>query len=424
MKRNADLGTGKHGSGAGRSIAERVALAGTFVRAALAYWLTVFPRVCRELARWRRRALLIADPPSRRLALDALGKRGNIEGAAAFAAFVPWRRRRGVTRALVAFQAIYNHVDMLAEQPCADPVARARRSHEALLVALDVGGAWPDGGEARPDRGIEVPPPGDEDYLAELAGACRAALSELPRGAAVAQPARRAAARIVAFQSLSLGEREILERWAGELTPAGSRLAWWETAAAAGSSLCVHALIAAAAFPAARAQDLAALERAYFPWIGALHSLLDSLVDEVEDANIGQLSLIGCYLSPADAARGMGRLAARSLGLTRELPGGRSHRVLLAAMAANYLSESEASSSRAYVREAIGGLLAPALLVFRARRLGGRLARALAGVPAVKRTPAAERSPLPATAVAPGQPLLPAAAAVAEQSRSADARAA
>jgi hypothetical protein len=246
----------------------------------------------------------------------------------------------------------------------------------------------------------------------------------------------------VAFQSLSLGERETLERWAGELTPAGSGLAWWETAAGAGSSLCVHALIAAAALPAARAQDLAALERAYFPWIGALHSLLDSLVDEAEDAHIGQLSLVGCYPSPADAARRMGRLAARSLGLTRELPpsGRRHHAVLLAAMAANYLSEPEASSPRARplahgVREAIGGPLAAALLVFRARALGGRLARALVGAAAVERTPANERSPLPTT-VAPGQPPLPAATTVAEQTpspaavclgegeRSADARAA
>jgi tetraprenyl-beta-curcumene synthase len=62
-----------------------------------------------------------------------------------------------------------------------------------------------------------------------------------------------AAARIVDFQALNLNERQggqhALEHWAGELAPCTNGLAWWETAAAAGSSMSVHALIAAAADP-------------------------------------------------------------------------------------------------------------------------------------------------------------------------------
>jgi len=72
--------------------AQRLALAGTFVCAALRYWLLVFPRTCIELRRWRRRAAQISDPLLRRAALVALGKRANIEGAAAFAAVMPARR--------------------------------------------------------------------------------------------------------------------------------------------------------------------------------------------------------------------------------------------------------------------------------------------------------------------------------------------
>ncbi len=66
-------------------VRERLLLAGVFTAAALRYWLTVFPGVARQLARWRRRADGIADPVLRGLALDALAKSGNIEGAAAFA---------------------------------------------------------------------------------------------------------------------------------------------------------------------------------------------------------------------------------------------------------------------------------------------------------------------------------------------------
>src|SRR3954452_18767345 len=100
------------GHGAGR-----LSPAVAFARAALRYWLTVFPRVSSELRHWRRSASRIDDPSLRQLALASLAKRGNMEGAAAFATFVPWRARGSVIRVLVAFQTIYNYADLLAEQP-------------------------------------------------------------------------------------------------------------------------------------------------------------------------------------------------------------------------------------------------------------------------------------------------------------------
>jgi tetraprenyl-beta-curcumene synthase len=348
-----------------------------FALAALRYWLAVFPRTCHELRRWRRRAAQIPDPALRQAALDALSKRGNIEGAAAFAAAGCGWRRGSVVRALVSFQAAYNYADMLAEQPSRDPVGRARRLHGALLAALDPDAAFV-------DWCAHDLPSDDGGYLAETVHSCQTALLELPSYASVAAPARRAAARIVAFQSLSLGERGALERWARTLLPTESGLEWWEAAAAAGSSLGVHALIAAAAKPSLHVEDVVAIEDAYFPWIGALHSLLDSLVDEAEDAASGQFSLVGCYRSLGDAASNMGRLAERALGAARELPHGRRQAVLLAAMACSYLSAPEASSPDALaaarsVRHALGGLARPALVVFKLRALTARCGRAGAG---------------------------------------------
>jgi tetraprenyl-beta-curcumene synthase len=376
-------------------VRERLALASVFTGAALRYWLTVFPRVSRELRRLRRRARAIPDPALRRLALEALGKRGNIEGAAAFAAFAPWRRRRATVRALVAFQSAYNYADALAEQPSADPVRNAYRLHDALRVALDPAAVQLDFRERRHQHG-------DGGYLAETLDTCRRALRALPSYPALAPAAERAAARIVAFQSLSLasrrGERCALERWARAATPAAaaatpaasapeSGLLWWETAAAAGSSLAVHALIAAAAERAFDPRELAALEGAYFPWIGALHSLLDSLVDRREDADTGQFSLIGCYRSREDAAVRMAAIAAQAAHAARRLPRGRRHLVLFAGMAGSYLyaardaqparaSAPDACGIVAGVLPAMGGLARPTLLVFAARDMAGRLLRA------------------------------------------------
>ncbi len=365
---------------------EHLALTGVFAGAALRYWLVVFPRVGRELRHWRRRAARIPDPQLRRSALAALGKRGNMEGAAAFAAFVPRRRRAAAVRALVACQAIYNHADMLAEQPSAEPADNAHDLHGALLVALDPHAA-------HRDYYAHNPQPGDGGYLAEIVDACRAALGELPAYRPAARPARRLAARIVAFQSLSIDGRGKLEDWARTRLSPDDDLEWWETAAAAGSSLGVHALIAAAAAPAVHAEELAAIENAYFPWIGALHSLLDSLIDEAEDAVTGQLSLIRCCPPTQDAAMRLCWLAARALGAARALPDGRRHTVLIAAMACSYLSTPEASGPSAdalrVVRTVVGPLAGPMLLIFRLRRLVGRTTRRRAVVLAATPTPAA-----------------------------------
>ncbi len=186
----------------------------------------------------------------------------------------------------------------------------------------------------------------------------------------------RAAERIVDFQSLSLGPAGELESWVDGQGPATAGFAWWEVAAAAGSSLAVHALIAAAASRDLPAQEVVAIEAAYFPCIGALHSLLDSLVDEHEDAATGQLRLLDCYPSRRQAAEGLERLAMGALRAGHELPGERSHALLVTAMACSYLAAPEASAGGVEgvtrrVRASLGPLAHPMLLVFKLRQLAG-----------------------------------------------------
>ncbi len=377
-----------------RAIGDRLALGGAFADAARRYWTAVFPRVCRERSHWRERAGAIPDPALRALAREAQRKRGNVEGAAAFATFAPRAERAALVRALVAFQTAYDYLDVLAEQPQADPVAGARALHEALLVALDPargpgldGGTPRDGGQ--PDYYAGYPQREDGSYLAELIDRSRTALAALPSYAAVAPAARRGVERIVAFQSLNLseaqGEHDAFAKWARAEIPAGTGLRWWEAAGAGGSPLCVYALLAAAAEPAVDAGEVMAVENAYFPWIGGLHSLLDHLVDRAQDAASGQRNLIDYYAGPREAAERMRALAERAAGAARALPRGRRHEIVLAGMVGYYLSAPEASATDAApiarnVRAAIGGPIAPALLVFRARSVAERTAGARSGV--------------------------------------------
>lgn len=359
-------------------------MTGAFAGAARRYWLGVFPGVCAERRRREARAQQIPDPLLQRVVLDALRKWGNIEGATAFAAFVPKRRRAAAARAMASFQAAYNYLDTLTELPSVEPAINGRLLHSALLVALDPGAGHPDyyaHHHLREDAG----------YLVETVEECRTALLELPSYATVAPAARRAAERIVAFQSCNTGGVQgdylALERWARANTPAGAGLRWWETAASAGSSLGIYALIALAAEPDVDEAEVAAIEAAYFPWIGALHSLLDNLVDVAEDYATGQRSLVGCYASTLDASTRMRLLAERSLAAARGLPSGRGHELVLAAMASFYLSTPEAAlpAANPVAHAVLGALGEPAELsmhVFRARLALRRLAPRRPGGPA------------------------------------------
>lgn len=349
----------------------------SFICAAVRYWTGVFPLACREIRNCERAAHAIPDADLRSIALRALSEeRGNLEGAAAYAAFAPWPHRSAIARAAITFQAVYDFADAVSEQPGNSHTDNTRSLHKALLVALDPNMAHGDyyGDDRREDGG----------YLRCLVERCQAALRQLPSLAMVTDQARRAANRIVTYQCLNhqgpTDSYEGFARWARSQALPGTQLRWWETGAAAGSSLSIFALLAAAAEPTLQAGHAAALERAYFPWIGALHTLLDSLVDEQEDTLTGQHCLTARYGSHAEAAERLRSLTVRAAEHAKALPKAEDHTMILAAMIGFYLADNRARSPHVRltadrVLEACGEHASPALLVLRSRQVARRLAR-------------------------------------------------
>jgi tetraprenyl-beta-curcumene synthase len=348
------------------------------VRVARRYWLAVFPLVVCEIRRRRTLAARIPDPTLRGLALEALDqKRNNLEGAAAFAALVPRESRRVVVSALVACQAICDYLDLLSEQPNRDPMVNGYRLHEALIVATTFG---------EPHRDYYSHHPNGEDggYLRGLVDTARMALCSLPSHRSIVEPLGRATERIALYQSFNHGDArgsyEPFEQWATRSTQPGTGLRPWEMAAASGSTLPVLALIASAADPLLGEPETRAIEEAYFPWIGSLHSLLDSLVDHDEDLAVEGRALVGYYASPIDAAARMRTLAREALSRAAMLPLGRRHALIVAAMTSFYLCEVDRSASPhaqlvvPSVLDAIGSLAAPTMAILGARRSLRRIA--------------------------------------------------
>jgi tetraprenyl-beta-curcumene synthase len=348
--------------------AYREGLDPTFLSAATRYWLSAFPAAHHQIKNWERNARTIPDPTLRGVALTALRtERGNLEGAAAFAAFVPRTHRASVINAVVAFQIAYDYADAVAEQPVTTD-ANGRQLHQALLMAVAPHRAQP---RYYPRHESLV----DNGYLSSLVETCRAAFVRLPSFSAVLPHTQRAVERIVDYQDHIHGESHRFARWADDLTTvAGADLRWWEIGASAGSSLLVFALMAAAADPTVRYLRAEALAAVYFPWIGALHTMLDSLIDLDEDGATGQHNLTFHYQSWDETTCRLKHLTDQAVTRARRLPDSDQHLLIVAALIGFYLSVPQAEkcplrAPRDAILATAGRWTTAAMLVQRASRI-------------------------------------------------------
>ncbi len=352
-----------------RRIEDLAATVSLFSRAAWVYWANARRCIVREQQHWQRSASVIPDPVLRHLALDTHNaKWADIEGAGAFAAFLAPAHRARTVRTLVAFQLAFDYVDNVAEQPALDRYANNRQLHLALRVALDpTAPAQPyyTHSNHRHDNG----------YLGRLVSATQHTLRALPSHPHVLGHLRRGAQHVSEYQSINHTDahRVVLADWTTEHTPPAGHLHGWEVYAAAGSSLDILALIAAAANPTLTRSEAAALAHAYSPWVGATHTMLDGLVDHREDRARGQPNPVDSYPDPAALAAGFRCLCGYALERLDTLPKARQHRLLFTGMSCLYLSAEAASApharlARQRIIEALDWTAVPALKILAIRR--------------------------------------------------------
>lgn len=354
-----------------------------FLRIGGDYWLTIYPQAARELKRWRRHAAEIPDPTLRAQALASLDdKRRHAEGAAAFAVLSPRAERTRVVRLLVAFQVMYDYLDTISEQPGPDPLLDTLQLHTALTDALMPGVAHGPAYALHPAKT-------DGGYLARFIRTCGAVCDVLPAFGIVA-PVVRSSSRL-ARQSQGYNHAlpsapprflsEVVAPWAASEGGRAHGLTWWEVIGAAGSSLAILALVAAAADPTLERAERDAIHDVYSPWAGAVLALLDSIVDQSRDSAEETHSLSDRYPSSELAGERLSGFVRRAMAQTRRTAHPDRHALILAAMIALFASAPEAKTPdarRAIERalDAAGPRGALSLAVLRVRRaLRSRAAR-------------------------------------------------
>jgi tetraprenyl-beta-curcumene synthase len=311
----------------------------TLARAVTRELVWGLPTVAREVRAWRGRAAEIPDPSIRRDAQSALAhKRGHTDGAALFW-ILPRARNTRLLRLLVAYEILWDFLDSVNEHGATAGQANGRQLHLALIDALD---------PSRPisDYYCHHPWRCDNGYLRTLVEVCRENCTWLPSYERVRPLLVREATRAQVLginHDLDPFRRDAtLKAWAANEHTDHPDVDWFELTGAASASLTVHALLALSAEPACTEADVERVRSAYFPWISGATTMLDSYVDQSEDAAHGDHSYIAHYKFPQYADQRVRELIKRSFSEAGALPDGDKHTLIVACMIAMYLSKDSA----------------------------------------------------------------------------------
>jgi len=324
----------------------------------------------KELERWRKFAEAIPDHPIREDALHVFEhKRTHAHGAALFWA-IPKVRDLNLLRLLVAYELIWDFLDNLNERAASVGTANGRQLHLAIVEAIDPS-------TVVSDYYLHHPWQDDGGYLCALVRTCRAICDSLPSYGLVRDlvvgEARRAQVLALNHDPDPRQRDDALRAWVASEHPTNARMQWWELSGAASAPLAIHALLALASQPRCSKAEALRVHSAYSPWICATTTMLDSYVDQIDDAASGGHSYVGHYADHDTAVARISELIVRAVGGTRGLQNGARHTVVTSAMIAMYLSKDASRSPglRAGTRMLVraGGsltlLLLPALRAWR-----------------------------------------------------------
>jgi tetraprenyl-beta-curcumene synthase len=292
--------------------------------------------VAHEVRQWRRRSRAIPSPWIREEALKASAEqRSHIDGAALFS-ILPRHRSRHLLRLLVSYEIIWDFLDNVNEHTQNAGVASGLRLHQALIDALD------------PNREIGAfytHHPSDEDagYLRQLTFTCRETYTQLSSHGmtqkVITRESTRALVCAINHDPHPNRRNQALEDWATAEFPKGHEAQWFELTAAASTNITIYALLALASEPACSRDLIAQTAASYFPWISVLTAMLDSYVDQAEDADINAHNYLSHYETPAAAIKRLCALIERCLREANSLQHGERHVVISCSMFAMYLTK-------------------------------------------------------------------------------------
>lgn len=302
---------------------------------------TVFPEVHLCLAAWRGQASQIPEGVLRQQALSSIEKKKfHCQGGCVYALY-PAALTGDAIRFIVAFQTISDYLDNLCDRAGVADEAAFRHLHLALSDAIELDVPLHDYYEFYPHKD-------DGGYLDGLVKACRREIGRLPSLEAVKDDMLQL---ISLYSELQVNKHlqyqareEKLTLWATPLAAQYLGISAWEFCAAAGSTLGVFLLFAAAQRPGFTAGEEKILLDAYLPWVCGLHILLDYFIDAEEDRAEGDFNFTCFYRSMEECGERLSFFIGQSLLKCSKLQYSEFHKTVILGLLAMYLSDEKAGA--------------------------------------------------------------------------------
>lgn len=283
-------------------------------------------------------AALASSIPDERLRTQAIAsvraKAYHVAGGCILATFLPGEAARRYVEIVAPLESIYDYLDNLCDRHPDVPATAYPVLHQAIADALDP--------RAGTHDYYALGPSGDDGgYLARLVTRTQRSLERIRAGSAMRASFAEAAAlygEMQTFKHYPPGEREAAcIAWFDRRRDSRfDGLRWYEFACAAGSQFQVYAPLFA--HFAGRDDAVAATYDAYFPYVAALHVLLDSFIDQAEDRDHGELNFASLYAGPEEMRLRVAGMAAESMRRFDALPDPAQHRFVVRVMALFYLT--------------------------------------------------------------------------------------
>ncbi len=305
------------------------------------FLLRVVPAAAATLQTIRVEAERIPDARLRTEALASVdGKAFHVAGACILATFLPPVQARCYIEIVTPLETIYDYLDNLCDRhpdvaPQAYPVL-----HRAVADALD---------PQAPRREYYAKGPAGDDggYLQSLVAQTQRALATVPKLERLRPCFADAAsfyAELQTYKHLPRGDRELAcVAWYERNRARFSALDWHEFACAAGSNLHVFAALYMAF--TGHTHAIGATYDAYFPFVSAIHILLDSFIDQLEDEEHDDLNFARVYGNANAMRERFAFMSFEARDRLSALPDAARHRFVLDVMTLFYLSHPKIAAA-------------------------------------------------------------------------------
>jgi tetraprenyl-beta-curcumene synthase len=301
----------------------------------------VLPRSRRCLEEYREWARQIPNEELRKQALASMGsKQFHADGGSVYVLLAPeWMDP--MARLIVAYQTISDYLDNLCDRSKSlDPVDFLHL-HTAMTDALNPQ-ADPWSREYYRYREDQD----DAGYLCRLVTECQQIVRSFPSYHLVQDDITKwmqLYSELQTHKHVKLEEREerLLHWWQTHQSLAPD-LYWWEFAAATGSTLGVFVLCALATRPDLTARKVEQIASCYFPWMSAIHILLDYLIDQEEDVLGGDLNFVTYYSDEQHLVERMEWIIDQTRSHLSRLPDPSFHLLVVQGLLGLYLSDPKA----------------------------------------------------------------------------------